>query len=426
MFQKTFSVIAMMKKVSLVLFDILVIGALVFLVSIATRAADQDILLKTSIDDVLYTSGDSIEVTFELENYSGDTFPLTFESGCQLGIELFKYSVNSNGYTVPVYNELLFERNCSDSTTTINIPDGKKAIWTRTIEGLSLPSGDYVVHAYVVGYEDAPWAAQNSSFIQMSVDINDGQQEPSYDEEELLCEGTGGTYDAAGCSCPDTYQWSNMVGCQNDPEVLEQCVEDGMFIGFSTDDMACIEMGGMTPPLDELPFNDIENHWGREYIENLYVQGVVQGYEDGTFRPDEYVNRAELTKMALSAAGIEAEEPSEGSGFGFEDVEGWQVEWVYPAWDRGIVEGYSQTMFAPGRNITRAEALKIAMLAFDVTVPDTSDEWAFEDTIDHWAISYINQAYLDFIVSGKTDSLFYPNDPITRAETAKIINNLIN
>lgn len=426
MFQKTSPVISLMKKLSLVLFDVLFIGALIFLISIATRAANQDIRLKTSINDVLYTSGESIEVTFSLENYTGDTLSLTFDSGCQLGIEMFKYSVNSNGYTVPVYNELLFERNCSDEATTINIPDGKKAIWNRTIEGHNLPTGDYVVHAYAVGYEDAPWAAQNKSFVQMTVDVMDGEQEPSYDEEALLCEGTGGSYDAGGCSCPNTYLWSNSVGCQQDPELLEQCVEEGKFIGFSTEEMVCIDMGSMNLPLDESPFSDIEDHWGRVYIENLYVQGVIQGYEDGTFRPDEYVNRVELTKMALSAANIDPEEPLEGSEFSFKDVEGWQVEWVYPAWERDIVEGYSQTMFAPSRDITRAEALKIAMLAFDVDVPDTGNEWAFEDTIDHWAISYINQAYLDFIVSGKTDNLFYPNDPITRAETAKIINNLLN
>ena len=60
------------------------------------------------------------------------------------------------------------------------------------------------------------------------------------------------------------------------------------------------------------------------------------------------------------------------------------------------------------------------MLAFNRQVPDTSDEWAFSDTGNHWAISYINQAYLDFIVTGR-DGLFYPNEPITRAEAAKII-----
>jgi len=282
------------------------------------------------------------------------------------------------------------------------------------------------VHAYVMEYEDADWAAQNGAFVQISVDVKDGSSEPSYDEKSLLCEGTGGNYDTDECSCPSGYNWSGMVGCQKDTAVLEQCIADGKFIGFSTEDMTCIEMGTMNLPLSDLPFNDIEGHWAENYIENLYIKGVVKGYEDGSFRPDSYVNRAELTKMALSAAGIEPKSAEGDDAFAFEDVEGWQVEWVYPAWKEGIIKGYSDSVFAPGKNITRAEALKISLLAFGVEVPDTSTEWAFSDTVGHWAISYINQAYLDYIVSGKTDDLFYPDDYITRAEAAKIINNLLN
>lgn len=423
---KTTYILSVMKKASFIIFDILILVALVFLATVAVRASTSEIKLLTETDDVLYTSGDDIVVNFQIENYTGDDLTLAFDSGCQLGIEIFKFSINSNGYTVPVYNELLFERNCSDAVTTVNVPDGKKAIWTRTIEGLNLPTGIYAVHAYIVGYEDAQWAAQNSAFIQINVDVPDGSSEPAYDEEALLCEGTGGTYDAGGCSCPFEYDWSDTVGCQQDTSAIEQCIEEGNFIGFSTVDMVCIDMGAMSPPLEEPSFSDIEDHWAEDYIENLYLKDVVKGYDDGSFRPDEYVNRAELTKMALSAAGIQPQDAAGDEFFTFEDVEGWQTEWVYPAWKDGIIKGYSDTIFAPGQNITRAEALKISLLAFDVQVSDTSDEWAFSDTIDHWAISYINQAYLDFIISGKTEELFAPDDYITRAEAAKVINNLLN
>lgn len=414
------------KKASIIIFDVLLISALVFLATVAARAQESEIKLLTATDDVLYTSGDNIEVTFQIENYTGETLPLTFDSGCQLGIEIFKFSENSFGYTVPVYNELLFERNCSDAATTINIPDGKKAIWTRTIDGLNLPTGIYAVHAYIVGYEDAAWAAQNDAFIQVNVEVPEGQDEPDYDEQALLCVGTGGTYDAEVCSCPYDYNWSDLVGCQEDTSIIEECIEEGNFIGFSTADMVCIGTGSISLPVEEVPFNDIEGHWAQDYIENLYSKGIVSGYEDGSFKPDSYVNRAELTKMALSAAGIEAQEPNGDDSFTFEDVEGWQTQWVYPAWKDGIIQGYSDTVFAPGQNITRAEALKISLLAFNVEVPDTSNEWAFEDTIGHWAISYINQAYLDYIVSGKTETMFYPDDYITRAEAAKVINNLLD
>lgn len=411
-----------LKKATVLLFDVLVIAALIFLATVAARAQASDIKLSTVTDDVLYTSGDDIVVNFQIENYTGENLPLTFDDGCQLGIEIFKFTVNSNGYTVPVFNEILFERNCSDAATTINVPDGKKAIWTRTIKGLNLPTGIYAVHAYIVGYEDADWAAQNDAFIQMNVEVPEGSSEPAYEEEGLLCEGTGGTYDAGGCNCPTNYDWSDTVGCQQDVAAIEQCIEEGKFIGFSTEDMVCIEMVSITEP----PFNDIGDHWAKSYIESLYLKGIVQGYDDGSFRPEAKVNRAELTKMALAAAGIDPQDPNGDESFTFEDVEGWQTEWVYPAWKQGIIKGYSDTVFAPGQNITRAEALKISLEAFDVNVPDTSNEWAFEDTIDHWAISYINQAYLDFVVSGKTETMFYPEDHITRGEAAKVINNLLN
>jgi hypothetical protein len=423
---KTAHFLSLMRKISLIIFDILVLVSLVFLATVAARASTSDVKLITTTDDVLYASGDDITVSFQIENYTGSNLALSFTGGCQLGVEIFKFSVDSNGYTVPVYNELLYERNCSEIATVINIPDGKKAIWKRTLQGLKFPTGEYVVHAYVMEYENEDWAAQNGSFAQISVDVKDGSSEPAYDEKGLLCKGTGGNYDTNECSCPYNYNWSYTVGCQKDPAVLEQCVADGKFIGFSTEDMSCIEMGTMNLPLAELPFNDIEGHWAENYIENLYIKGVVEGYTDGSFKPDTYVNRAELTKMALSAAGTEPQGADGDESFVFEDVEGWQVEWVYPAWKKGVIKGYSDSVFAPGQNITRAEALKISLLAFDIKVPDTSGEWAFSDTVGHWALSYINQAYLDYIISGKTDELFYPDDYITRAEAAKIINNLLN
>jgi len=172
-------------------------------------------------------------------------------------------------------------------------------------------------------------------------------------------------------------------------------------------------------------FNDIYGHWALTYIQKLFDQRIVKGYEDGGFHPDSNINRAELVQMSLDAAGIEKSETQDDENFKFEDLDDWQVPCVYDAWKRGIVQGYNETTFAPAQDVTRAEALKIALLAFGADIPDTSDEWAFDDTQDHWGSSYINFAYLHFIVSGRADGDFYPNDPITRAEAAKIISKLI-
>lgn len=171
-------------------------------------------------------------------------------------------------------------------------------------------------------------------------------------------------------------------------------------------------------------FNDISNHWAKSYIQKLYDRGVIEGYEDGGFNPDSPINRAELVTMALKAAETPLSETVDDENFKFEDLDDWQIPAVYEAWSRGIVQGYSETSFAPAQNITRAEALKVALLAFSADVPENSDKYAFDDTKDHWGSDYINFAYLYYIVAGREDGLFYPDDPITRAEASKIISKL--
>ncbi len=171
-------------------------------------------------------------------------------------------------------------------------------------------------------------------------------------------------------------------------------------------------------------FNDISDHWAKNYIQKLYDQGIVQGYDDGSFRPDTSINRAEFVKMALEAADIQLSETRDDENFKFEDLDDWQKPTVYEAWKMDIVQGYDETTFAPAQDITRAEALKVALLAFGADIPENTDEYAFEDTKDHWASSYINFAYLNYVVAGREDGMFYPDDSITRAEAAKIISKL--
>lgn len=172
-------------------------------------------------------------------------------------------------------------------------------------------------------------------------------------------------------------------------------------------------------------FKDIFYHWGREYIEKLYNNGIAQGYEDGGFHPDANINRAEMLKMAVTGAEINMPITFDDENFTFTDLDEWQKPFVYAAWKDGVVQGYDETTFAPAQNVTRAEALKIALLAFGYYVPDTSDEFAFDDTQRHWASSYINEAYKKLIVSGDPDGGFRPDDPLTRAEAAKIIINIL-
>lgn len=459
---------AVIKKITVVLFDVIVAASLIFLAVIAARAQTADSFnITASTDKSEYDYKELITITLEAENMTGDDLIINFDSGCQMSFEVYKHTNSASGYSLPVYNETLYPRTCSESPTTITIPDGKKAIWTRTMDFISsdyptLMPGDYVVYGYITGKKSEGWSSQRTAFSKFSVSYSQGGVEGSYCDEntecastldckysglftetggvcvkdpypyddngfkELLCLSTGGDYDGE-CYCPEGYEWNENAGCSTSGNLAELCLSTGGYItGPDFTRCLCPENTGwnVTQGCSESEtqgFNDINGHWAEDYIKDLKEKGVISGYEDGGFHPNDNINRAELTKMALAAASISPEEPQNDPEFLFDDLDEWQIEWVYAAWKNGIVQGYSETEFAPAKDITRAEALKVAMEAFEIEIPDTSDEWAFPDTVGHWAISYINQAYLDFIVSGREDGKFYPDSPVTRAEAAKIL-----
>ena len=99
--------------------------------------------------------------------------------------------------------------------------------------------------------------------------------------------------------------------------------------------------------------------------------GIVSGNPDGTFRPDDTINRAAFTKMIVGAAHID--EASCSAQF-FRDVpaDAWFAPYVQAARCAGIVNGYPDGTFRPSQNVTFVEAAKMIILAFHVTVSDGS------------------------------------------------------
>lgn len=170
-------------------------------------------------------------------------------------------------------------------------------------------------------------------------------------------------------------------------------------------------------PKPSTSFSDLpNNHSLAPAITKLRDQGVIGGYPDGTFKPEAPINRGEYTKIIIGAL---TDDVGDGKNC-FSDVhEEWFAKYVCYAKEHGIIGGYPDGSFHPERNINYAEAVKIAMLAFDRMEGDEAEG-------THWYDKYLTAAkahgYLDLIAVLSTGD---PITPTTRAQTAQLIVNVM-
>ena len=115
------------------------------------------------------------------------------------------------------------------------------------------------------------------------------------------------------------------------------------------------------------PFDDVnKGHWAAPYIQKAKDVGIISGYANGTFQPDNQVNRVEALKILLLASSLDIE----GGSMDFPDtVSGaWYQRYVAFAQSLGIVGGYPDGSFGPGNSIKRSEMAKIAVETMEETL----------------------------------------------------------
>lgn len=108
-------------------------------------------------------------------------------------------------------------------------------------------------------------------------------------------------------------------------------------------------------------FIDTQGHQYEESINYIQDEGIVQGYSDGTYKPFQKINRAELMKVVLESNYSNFTDQS-----CFPDVQSgqWYSKYVCKGLQQGIVRGYSDGYFRPDREVSFVEALKIMLIAY--------------------------------------------------------------
>lgn len=174
--------------------------------------------------------------------------------------------------------------------------------------------------------------------------------------------------------------------------------------------------------LPEMNISDYAGHKNETAIQYLYDEGIVEGYPDGTFKPDNNLTRAELMKILVLGAGYDPN--AETYSNCFPDVgDDWFARYVCFAKEQGWVEGYEDGTFKPGNNVLKVEAIKMLLEIFNVRL-NYFPESPFEDVgLDQWYSTYvITAAELNLL---EETGLYNPGDLITRGGVSENIYRLI-
>lgn len=178
--------------------------------------------------------------------------------------------------------------------------------------------------------------------------------------------------------------------------------------------------GGPKPELPVVSFDDISGHWAKGMIEELASQGIITGYPDGSFHPNESIQRQHMALIFMRA--FEFEPTHEVVSFSDISSSHPYYEAIASLQQAGIVDGLNGR-FNPNEPVTRAQMAKIIALALKVEPSGTS---TFQDVpLAHWSYAYIAALEELGIVQGDNGK-FNPNEPVTRAEFVAMLYRALN
>jgi hypothetical protein len=166
---------------------------------------------------------------------------------------------------------------------------------------------------------------------------------------------------------------------------------------------------------------DIGNHWAAAAIEQAISRGIVNGYQDGNFRPNAPATRAEFIVMLARAFEL----PASTKALTFKDaskIPAWAQSFIAQAVDQGIISGYTDETFRASGKVSRVEMTVMLVRALGLPV-DLKSTLTFADAnkVPAWAVPYIAAAYDAGLVKGTGKNLFNPLTEATRAEVVTLL-----
>jgi len=181
-----------------------------------------------------------------------------------------------------------------------------------------------------------------------------------------------------------------------------------------------------SPSASASVFSDVaSNHPNFDAITYLHENGIVEGYDDNTFRPDQAVNRAEALKILLLGSDVFVPDIQPQDIFPDVLSDSWYGKYVLKAKNLAIVKGDDSTgLFRPGDTVNLAEALKMLLKTNDINASAPSSNPYWDVSKDAWFGPYFEYARLAGLLDQASNENVYPATPVTRGILAELMYRL--
>ncbi len=161
-------------------------------------------------------------------------------------------------------------------------------------------------------------------------------------------------------------------------------------------------------------YSDVSEYYVfKDAIAQLTEDEVIEGYEDGTFKPEQEINRVEALKMIFEANEIELTDEDITLNFPDTDSSEWYAPYLKTGLSEGIVAGHDDGYFRPEDTVNRVEALKMHLLASDIDFENVEGE--------EWYSGYLQYGIDNALIIPNEDLDYLPGNPLSRGELAELI-----
>lgn len=183
--------------------------------------------------------------------------------------------------------------------------------------------------------------------------------------------------------------------------------------------------GGNGEQAPAVIFSDTATHWAKASIDRAVELGIVNGFSDGSFRPDKIVTRAEFAVMISRALGLQGEGDASKLR-DFTSVPDWAQTHVARTVAAGLIGGFEDATFRSNGQLTRSQLAVIMVRAAGLPL-DSSASLSFtdKDVIPAWAQKEVAAAVEAGLIQGKNGNRFDPLATATRAEALTLIIRLL-